>query len=586
MKQLSPTLVINHGHFFTRTLLTSSQFVRHCKDRDIEISEERLEKFEKLGIFFPVLRVARPEMPNERDGFPQREDGDEQLDDKGQPKSPPSVYADFIPFDKEYAEHWIAKGFVCVPTKGEFTPWSEYIDSEGTPKVQTYYSIFQTLPLYHILQSLSLRSFGEDLLERTEEDVMALHRQHSEYFTHVVQSLSEKETAWEKYAKLCLVISCRYLPFGESDGVTIAVPAKEFSGFDFFEFRQNWDAQRFLDEIEITVEEVIRAWEGVTNFTRGINPLLHWEDLVDYVKRDKREKLKGLPLLLESWKVMSKMLSLFHEDLTGQTLFVYGRSPENVEIRRGKGINKDDLRHMEFISNEFGVNPRPKLILVVEGDGEMQEVPRLAKWAFGNTLAAYRIQLINLGTIGEFNSAKIERFIDHFHDLQTIVYFVLDNENRSRQVRDKLIKQASQYYPDFTITKGDLFTIWDRNTEFDNFSDSEIADAMSELCDSRYLFQEREVKICRESFPGGDLARLYKERLNYGLKKIQLLEILFRKFRENYRIVIEGVEQNRPLVDVLFKVRAFAIGNHQPSSLDTWTQNQHSGWLRTPIINN
>ncbi len=223
---------------------------------------------------------------------------------------------------------------------------------------------------------------------------------------------------------------------------------------------------------------------------------------------------------------------------------------------------------------------------MVEGDGEFSEIPKLAKWAFGKSLATYRIQIINLKSIGEFNSKKIERFIDHFHDLQTVVYFVLDNENNSSRTRDTLVKKQSQYIKNLTITKNEFFTIWNMNIEFDNFTDKEIASAMTKLCKNREVFSESEIKKCRDDFGTGPdpISRLYKEKLNYGLEKPKLLEILFELIEENYKISIGGVEKNRPVIDVIDTVRNLAIKNYQPHSLDTWTKNQNSGWLRDSYI--
>ncbi len=62
MKEITSSLIINHGHFFDKTLLNASRFVDYCRKRGIDISEERLERFEELGIFFPILRISYPEI--------------------------------------------------------------------------------------------------------------------------------------------------------------------------------------------------------------------------------------------------------------------------------------------------------------------------------------------------------------------------------------------------------------------------------------------------------------------------------------------------------------------------------------------
>jgi hypothetical protein len=588
MKELTPHLVLGHGHFFQDTLLSASRFVDYCKKRGIDISEKRLEKFEKLGIFYPHLRIRYPEIKIKRKTIKEERkepiikeygilqkgeiwDGELRKD-----------YASFIHFDKEYVDSWIKRRFVFTPTKATFKPWSKFRDKKGFPRVESYYSIFQTLPLQIMVQMLGMKFQIEYLAFRTEQEALDHHRKYTEIYKKMVLTFSEGYNAWEEYAKICQVISHRYFPYANSDGLTISVPVQEFTGFDFFEFRRNWDAKKFLKEIELTVDDIEKAWEGVAHHAEYISPISAWNELIDFIKKEKRERLKDKALLAETWKLMAKMLNLFYEDLTERKLHMHGDSPERIEVYRGKGITKDNLQYMEFVANDFGVNPRPKLILMVEGEGEFNEIPRITKWAFGKSLAAYRIQIINLKSIGEFNSRKIERFIDHYHDLQTIVYFVLDNENNSLRTRDTLVYKQSRYIENLTITKKDFFTIWDKNIEFDNFSDKEIAEAMTTLCENRYSFTASDVKKCRADHGKrrDPLSELYKTNLNYDLDKPKMLEILFDVVELNYKMTIGGEEKNRPIIDVIDEIRHLALRNYQPYSSDAWEENQHSGYLR------
>src|SRR5262245_59296351 len=43
-------------------LLRTDDFISYCKERDVEISRERLEQFERLGMLSPVLRIKRPKI--------------------------------------------------------------------------------------------------------------------------------------------------------------------------------------------------------------------------------------------------------------------------------------------------------------------------------------------------------------------------------------------------------------------------------------------------------------------------------------------------------------------------------------------
>lgn len=589
MKDLDPLDIINHGNFFQRTLLSASAFVNFCKERGIDISEERLEKLEKVAIFLPALRVRYPEIkikqkriktkgqPDRIEEFGILEDG-EQWDGELA-----KDYSAFIPFDARYVASWIDEGLISGPRKGEFAPWSKYTDKQGHHKATTYYSIFQAYSLKSVLRRLRVTIDLENLPSRTEREAVEIHRRWKKYFKDFVLRVTENNR--DEYWKLCHFLSQRYLPEAESDGLLITVPAKDFTKFDFFEFRRAWNPKDFLEYIECTTDEIKDAWEWLVHSADWENPLSRWDDLVALVKRERRKQLKGDALLAELLKTMARMLMLFYKELTGIELYPRGDSPEEVEVFRGKGVTKDDLRYKEFVANEFGVNPRPKLILMVEGHGEFTEIPKLLLWSFGKSISSYGIQIVNLETISEFSSDKMVRFIDHYHHLQTIVYFVLDNENRARQTRDSLLRRRSRYVQGLSLTKKDFFRIWDRNIEFDNFSDLEIADALSKFSELRYRFREQEVIQVRDAFgrEADGLSNLYRSKVNYGLTKPLFLGLLFENFKNDYRVVIDGITRTRPILEVIDDVRHLALRNYQPSSLEAWSENQHADWLRTKL---
>lgn len=588
---IEPRQILGHGHFFQRTMLEASRFVDYCKKRGIDISKKRLEKFEELEIFFPMLRIEHPEIQIKRRTI-KDENGLEETYEFGRLQEGETWDAELSKYysacnygNKEFVDSWIEENLIYFPTKETFQPWSNYYDEEGFNKIESFYSIFQALSLKILVQSFTLKSRIEELAFKNEEYTLAFHRNTVHHFQEMVKIFADGDSAWDKYAKVCQVISSRYLPYAESDGITISLPAERFTGFNFFEYRRNWNAKEILNEIGLSVDDVAGIWEQVAYRTEWINPISAWDELVNIINKEKRERLKDKALLAETWKIMAKMLNLFYEDLTGRKLYMQGHSPEHIEVFRGKGITIDSLQYLEFVANDFGVNPRPKLILMVEGKGEFNEIPKLAKWAFGRSLGKYRIQIINLNTIGEFTSKKIERFIDHFHDLQTIVYFILDNENRAKQRKESLVRTSSLYINGFSITKDEFFTIWDKNIEFDNFTDLEIANAMTNFCENRYEFSQAEIEKCRGDFgtKKDPISCLYKAKLSYGLDKPKFLGFLFEQIKIDYEIELNGVRRKRLILDALNSITRLAFRNYQPTRLDTWTQNQNSGWLRNRL---
>ena len=43
-------------------LVSSNDFVSYCEKRGIKISKEKLEKYEELGLFYPLARVEYPKI--------------------------------------------------------------------------------------------------------------------------------------------------------------------------------------------------------------------------------------------------------------------------------------------------------------------------------------------------------------------------------------------------------------------------------------------------------------------------------------------------------------------------------------------
>jgi hypothetical protein len=49
------------------------------------------------------------------------------------------------------------------------------------------------------------------------------------------------------------------------------------------------------------------------------------------------------------------MLELFHRDATGKA----GGAHDELDSIYGKGISENDLKYLEYLTNEFHLNPRP-----------------------------------------------------------------------------------------------------------------------------------------------------------------------------------------------------------------------------------
>jgi hypothetical protein len=175
------------------------------------------------------------------------------------------------------------------------------------------------------------------------------------------------------------------------------------------------------------------------------------------------------------------------------------------------------------------------------------------------------------------DKGPLKRFIDDYHNRQTIVYVLLDNEGGAAFAKDNLLKSVSAYFEKRAITKDEYIRIWNLNYEFDNFTDAEIASAMSATT-SNVVFTEQEVKEARQHFQDGNvLGHLFQSRTNSSLSKRVLgkeLTALLVAEADSSKMV-----PKRPILDQLHTVIELAALNHQPTSGESWAANQRSGYF-------
>lgn len=586
--------IIENELFISCRFLPANRFIQYCRDRSIRTSKKQLEQFEKLRIFYPIARVQYPKIKYKveyiDDGKRYRRlgilgDGEEWNGDIRE------EYAHFW-FEKEYAEHWLEGGLLWKPSSRPFQPWETFIDDDGYGRIESFYSIFQCYSLFQIIQSLGIEFRMEYEIFPNKKDFEKLMSTLKEKAEHRISFLQKNRTGGELAAIICQIISNRYFPLTQTDHRSFLVPVLfNFSEWDWYEYCTNWDAQTILDEIGISCNELKGCQESISLEASTIDPLQRWYDLVSFVSMEKKKELKGKALFAQTLYSMEHMLRLFYEDLTGVKLYPPDESPFwKKDNFYGEGVTENELQHLEYLTNLYHLNPRPKLILVVEGNGEENEFPRLVEGLSGLTFARLGIEVRNIQGVGGFTGKErsdrygaLEKFIDEYHYRQTIVFVVLDNEGRVPTIKERLVQARSRHFPRRSVTKDEYIHVWKRNIEFDNFSHKEIAQAMTEICEGRYRFKAEEIADCHKRFEAGEtnsLEKLFEEKVDYGLSKPELLRKLFELIISHR----EGETNNdgkakRPVVQVLQKVIELASINRQPITQEIWQKNQESGYF-------
>ena len=279
------------------------------------------------------------------------------------------------------------------------------------------------------------------------------------------------------------------------------------------------------------------------------------------------------------------MLRLFYKDLYGDELKHPNEITRTVITHIPElSVREDSRRYLEFVVNAYGINPQPKLCLILEGQSEEAAVGEIFKKYFGTHQGKFGIETIVLGGVDVATGSKKEdrfraifRLMDYLHHHQTITFLVLDNENYAKKLKQEAQKAKSIHSNRRYVTRPEYIRIWKDSFEFDNFSCSEIASALNKLSKGHANFKCNELAICKKSSnPGVYLKNLFFEKANYGLQKIKLADLLIESMLSpNSRRKIK----NRPIIKVLERVASLASHNPFPTMHETWEKNQASTYF-------
>lgn len=546
-------------------LLGTDKFVKFCKERGLAINRERLIRLERLGLFAPVFRVQTPSKNTQQLSLPPRERNNW--------------------FSKKWA--WDTTGIGAkykVPDHKDRT-------QEG------YYSIFQIDYLHLVLLEMTLPIHMDGFLDHENPEEVDWTK-NGDRWLKLAQECAASLGIHEyrrSVALLCQFISDRYYPQTQGDQRTIQVPQKHYSDqwitvnaldWDWHECVRQWSPRTAERLFKLTPEKLSHAFRGLAVAQARCDPLERWYQLTQFVSVRERARLKDTALRAETLRSAAHMLRLLYKDLYDEELphpnevtgTVITHVPELT-------IRKDTRRYLEFVVNRFGINPQPKVCLILEGPSEEVAVVKIFEEYFGAHPGKYGIELVSLGGVDFATGGKADRFrailrlIDYLHHHQTLTFLILDNEGYAARLKSEAKKAKSIHHRRRHITRPEYIRIWQASYEFDSFSDSEIAAAMSALAGGVARFASAEVAPIRKekSTPGAPrLEDLYHQKTGHDLNKPQLSEALVEAIlspKSRRRI------ESRPLVKTLERVARLAMRNPLPTMQKVWEKNQASKYL-------
>ena len=413
-----------------------------------------------------------------------------------------------------------------------------------------------------------------------------------EYTEQSASSLRDHEFR-RAIALLCQHISNRYYPQTQGDMRTrrtsrghssdrwVSVNALKWE-WETEVYR--WDPKKTEKLYGLTPEKLRHAYETLAITQAHCDPIAHWYQLTQFISLRERERLKDDALRAETLRAGAHMLRLLHQDLYGEELphpnevtgTIINHIPE-LEVRR------DVRRYLEFVTNHFNINPQPRLSLIVEGESEEAAIRQIFEEYYGIHPGIIGVEIIVLGGVDVATGNKEDRFrailrlIDYLHHHQTFTFLVLDKENYATKLKEEAEKAKSIHSDRRYVTRPEYIRIWKDSFEFDNFSCTEIANALNELAQGYATFTNKEMSgVKKQNNPGSELKKLYNKKTDYDLNKIKLSKILVRNMMSpNTKRKIES----RPIIKTLNRVEILSARNHLPTTHGLWEINQASKYL-------
>lgn len=554
-------------------LVTTSDFARLCRDRDTPISENQLKRLDQGGFLSPLGRFQRHKFRARTENANGNQGQGVLMPEEACSSELREISAPFCPqFIKSYFE-----------AEQLFEPGATSVDAWDVSKFYNLYSKFQCYSLWKCLNQWRIHvPTVDEIAEKTDDEIANDFRAVSKTVRSLIPDLKIVCKKANEAALLCQAISNRYYPQAQSDRRTIKIVGAIKGEWDWHEYCQNWNATHLAQQLGLDKNEILQMQSRIASEALAVDPLCDWDDLVPFVAVEQRERLRGKALLAELFRSMATMLSLFYEDLSGERPSSQRAASRSILLPEEE--TDGALRELEYVANKYHLNPRPRLILVVEGESEVDQVKRLIEMFWDFTPSTAGIEIHNLKGISNAvgdkrdSSAPLRRFIDDHHSRQTMVYVLLDWEHGADYLKRELVEHPSFYFHGRQLTADQLIHVWNLNYEFDNFSDAEIARAMSLLTENKIIFLAEEVQNARGNFKAGNgLGKLFEIKAGIRLRKRDLgnrLTDILNEESEN-----AGRIPQRPIIERLGMIIELAARNHQPTSGEAWEENQKSGYL-------
>ncbi|QQS46357.1 MAG: hypothetical protein IPM66_21000 [Acidobacteriota bacterium] len=487
--------------------LSPMRFDSLARERGLSSIGSQLERWDQNDVFHPLVKIRRPFTRHTIIEFD--EVGSVKEYDPQPLNREPLEDEDVV---KVYGEWWIElrerkkqgqcyDDLAICPSADTFEEWSKYTE-DHIDIVHIYYHPYQIFRLHSMWQSYHRSVMYPDFAISSQ-----FLQKHEEYtrqsLTHSLESLKESEAKYLQNLSLLLLIEDRYLPSLNGKIKYQGRLGNEWSD-SWYDWTRSFVPDSILERSGLTIEQVREFRYDLAIKGWMIDPNWHWFDLIRHATYHHRKKFKGEALLAWDYYEAAEILGLFLEDLTGSPeppidslphgdrkwkIEAYGIKSDRIDYARGNSLSG--------VLRSFGLDPRSKVLLFLEGESEGKFFERWCELKKID-LRSLGVRVVLLDGVRALKTPRIKRDLKEARIENIPVVIAVDDEQDSMENLRELYKNGliDRIYEDFNDKRNIIGAVlWKPCFEDANFTFDELARAW-------------EVTVQQNEFPKGDKSKI------------------------------------------------------------------------------
>ena len=433
-------------------VLTTRDFARYLKDRDIRLHWATIHHLWELGVLHPIV-VLEPAITGALDGNRFRE-----LDLQCEVPS-------FVDLGQEATRD---------------SDWSPPITSLSSGLSDSLlWHPFQLWFFYRLARNLEINAALDASLSGSEAYAELAQRLVSQVPERMERIANEGEhTAFQRVLALLLLVE-PVVHVSISSSISFHPHLGE-SLDEYFSWRESLNSSALLSSVGLAVEEVERWHHNLAAIAHISDPVNNLRILLRHANRRKLEKLEGRALLALGFYDMAEVLRRYLEQFHGRELLeeddvIYGAQSPDVKQRFYGSRRTADFDRTVFrrIVRDFDLDPQARTTWFVEGDTEEAYIRRISE-RLHIDLHRAGIEVMNLNGLGGLSSDRLMGLLERLQREQVFPFVSVDSDATREHLR---------YLRNYA-SKGLLpigFKVWNPDFEASNFSYDELAKVANQM---------------------------------------------------------------------------------------------------------